>query len=304
MTDSYGTMPPNIPESEPAGAPPAGSPATSTGAPSSTGTGYPSTGASGGGTSGTGSTTDVAKDQAQQVAGDARAGGQHVAGVAKEETKHVASEAASQAQNLWYQTRSELVDQTSQQQQRVAGGLRSLGEELASMARSSEQQGVASDLAHRAAEQARTAAQWLENREPGSVVDEVKRFARRKPGTFLAMAAGLGVLGGRLSRSMMPQHESGSSDLYRQGAGTPTHVTSGVTPVSSEYGTMSDTTTYAGVRSAPTGMNPAVDPTPGPVVDPDTGGVIDPLAPVDPRTGRARTGAGRDTDVTGGDVAR
>ena len=70
------------------------------------------------------------------------------------------------------------------------------------MARNSEQDGVATDLARQAADKARQAAGWLADRDPGSLLDEVRSFARRKPGTYLAIALGAGVLAGRLTRGL------------------------------------------------------------------------------------------------------
>jgi len=153
------------------------------------------------------STSEVAKEQTRSVGADAKEGGRHVADVAKEETRNVAAETKNQARDLWDQTRSELADQAGQQQRRVADGLRSLGQELSSMADGSNQQGLASDLAGRSAEQAHKLAAYLDGREPGALIEEVRRFARRRPGTFLAVAAGIGVAAGRLSRGMMPEHD-------------------------------------------------------------------------------------------------
>ena len=150
-----------------------------------------------------GSTTDVAKDQAKSVASDAKQGGQQVAQTAKEQTQEVASEAKYQAQHLYEQVRGEFGDQAATQHQRAASGLRSLGDELGAMARGqSTQQGVASDLAQQASERVSALASWLESREPGDVLNEVTSFARRKPGTFLAAAAAVGFLGGRLTRGL------------------------------------------------------------------------------------------------------
>ena len=70
------------------------------------------------------------------------------------------------------------------------------------MARNSEQDGVATDLARQAADKARQAAGWLADRDPGSLLDEVRSFARKKPGTYLALALGAGVLAGRLTRGL------------------------------------------------------------------------------------------------------
>jgi len=116
-------------------------------------------------TGGQQSSTDVAKDQAGAVAGTASDAGKHVAGVAGEQAGQVASEASQQVRDLVHQTRGELTEQAATQQKRVAGGLRSLGEELHSMAQNSEQKGPATDLVKQAAERTGKVASWLEDRE-------------------------------------------------------------------------------------------------------------------------------------------
>ena len=70
------------------------------------------------------------------------------------------------------------------------------------MAAASDQPGVATDLVRQAAERSSAVASWLDGRDPGSLLTEVKSFARQRPGTFLLLAAGAGVLAGRLSRSL------------------------------------------------------------------------------------------------------
>ena len=98
------------------------------------------------------------------------------------------------------QSRSELTEQARSQQQRLTSNLRTLTDELDSMAGQGEQQGVAHDLVRQISQQARALGDWLDGNEPGAVLDEVKRFARRKP--FLAVAAGLGILSGRMTRGL------------------------------------------------------------------------------------------------------
>ncbi len=92
--------------------------------------------------------------------------------------------------------------QAQVQQDRVATGLRALGDQLSSMAHTSQDKGVATDLAAQAAEKAHQFAGWLEQRDPGSVLDEVRAFARHRPGAFLAIALGAGVVTGRLVRGL------------------------------------------------------------------------------------------------------
>jgi phytoene dehydrogenase-like protein len=142
----------------------------------------------------------VAKEQAGKVGQGAADAGQHVAGVAKDQAANVASEATQQAKNLLDQTTSELREQAAAQQQQIAAGIRSLSSELASMADRSDQSGTASDLVRQASQQTEKIASWLDERDPGSLVQEVSSFARRRPGAFLAIAAGAGLLAGRLTR--------------------------------------------------------------------------------------------------------
>ena len=127
-------------------------------------------------------TKDVAKDEAHATGEQAKEGAKHVAEVGKDEAKNVVHETGQQAKELWQQTRSQLLDQSAQQQTRVAEGLRSLSQELSGMARGSEQQGVASDLAQQASQRMGDVAGWLDQRDPGSLVSEVKQFARQRPG--------------------------------------------------------------------------------------------------------------------------
>lgn len=152
-------------------------------------------------------------ERAAEVKDTSAAAGQHVAGVATEELHKVGSESKRQAKDLYRQTQNELADQAATQQKRVASGIRSLGDQFGSMADSSQSQGVASDLAHQAASRAASVADWLDQRDPGSLLDEVKGFARRSPGTFIAIAAVAGVLAGRLTRSVVAEaHEPTDTD--------------------------------------------------------------------------------------------
>lgn len=145
---------------------------------------------------------DAAKHEAADLKETATEQAANVAGTAKDEAAGVAREAKSQAKDLYAQTQAELKDQAGRQQQRVASGLRSLGDELGSMASSSESQGLASDLVRQVSERAGGAASWLDARDPGSLLSEVKSYARRKPGTFIAAAAIAGVVAGRLTRAL------------------------------------------------------------------------------------------------------
>jgi uncharacterized protein YjbJ (UPF0337 family) len=161
---------------------------------------------------GDGSTTEVAKAQAGEVADTAKQAGAQVAGTVKEQAGQVTAEAKNQAKQLLSQAQWELSEQAAATQQRVSEGLHALAEELSGMARNSEQDGVATDLARQAADKARQAAGWLADRDPGSLLDEVRSFARHKPGTYLAIALGAGVLAGRLTRGLTAPTDNHTPD--------------------------------------------------------------------------------------------
>jgi hypothetical protein len=145
---------------------------------------------------------DIARDEAADVKDKAMDAGQHVAGVAKEQTGKVAAEAQAQAKDLLAKSQEELRSQAAQQQQRAATGLHSLAQELHAMAEGSEDPGFASDLVREAARRTSSMADWLSDREPGELLDEVRSFARQRPGTFLSLAAAAGLVTGRLGRGL------------------------------------------------------------------------------------------------------
>ena len=118
--------------------------------------------------------------------------------------------------------------QAADQKGTLVSWLRGLAEELRSMAdaprrdplaygpSSAGAPGFATGLAERGADYARSAASWLEDREPSAVLDEVGSFARRRPGTFLAIAAVAGVVAGRLTRGLTAG-EDGHEDRLEGG---------------------------------------------------------------------------------------
>ncbi len=197
--------------------------------------------------------------ETKQAAGD-------IASTAGQEAKQVTREAKDQVQALWSQTRRDLTEQAATQQTRVAGSLRELADQLGSMAGAADHDGMAVGLVDDVARRAGDAATWLDQRDPGSLLEEARSFARQRPGTFLAIAAGVGVLAGRLSRSLVDEardsdDSSGATGSTASGQfgdtnGSPTGGT-GYGTATGEYGTGS----FGTARStAGTGMPPATSP--------------------------------------------
>jgi len=191
-----------------------------TNVPYGSGPGSPGVGTSQG-TGESGSAATGVKERASEAASQVGDAGRDVAQDAKEKARDVAHEAKDRARGLVDQTRTELADQARTQQERLAGGLRSLGDELRQMADGTEDPGYATDLVRRAGDATGQVAQWFEDREPSSVLHEVESFARRRPGTFLLLAAGAGLLVGRLVRGMKDAPDTGSDRADdTSGAGT------------------------------------------------------------------------------------
>jgi hypothetical protein len=151
----------------------------------------------------------VVKDQATGLSQGAAEAGKHTAETVREQASNVTAEAGRQGRDLLRQAQGQLREQAGQQQQRLASDLRAISDELSSMARQSDQPGVAADLARQAAGTTRNVARWLDDRDPGQLLEDVKGFARQRPGVFLALAAGAGLLAGRLTRGLAAEAHDG-----------------------------------------------------------------------------------------------
>lgn len=167
-------------------------------------------------------------DAASQV-GEA---GRETAHEAKERARDVVHEATDRTRGLVDRTRTELRSQAASQQRHLATGLRALGDELGQMADGAQDPGFATDLVQHAADATGRAAQWFEGREPVDVLHQVEDFARRRPGLFVALAAGAGLLVGRFVRGAKDASDRGTGEERpdpaahdrTEGGGTPPAV--------------------------------------------------------------------------------
>ncbi len=222
-------------------------------------------GTTGGNSGSDDSKKSVAKDQAKQVGQEGKEAAKNVAGTAAAEAKTVAAEAGSQAKNLLGTVTSEVKSQAGSQQQKITEGIRGIANELKSMAEKSDNHMVSS-VVQQASQRTDTAASWLEGRDASDILEDVKAFARRKPGTFLAIAAGSGLVVGRLTRGLTGNRSdstSGGQGLASTGTATDTYP--GYTEVGS--GAYSGTPASAGFGDTTHGQHVAesspafVDPT-------------------------------------------
>jgi hypothetical protein len=229
----------------------------------------------------TSSTKDVAKNEAANVGQTAKEAGSQVASTAADQAKEVADVTKRQAQDLLQQGRYQVREQASTQQHKAAQGLSSIAEELRGLANgtSTGAPGPARDLLEQASGKVEEFSTWLQSREPADLLDEVRAFARRKPGMFLLGAAAAGVLAGRMTSGVKAVHtDSGDRNIGGRYSGGTNYVD----PAPAYgYGTTGTTGTYVETTTTytePTGTGTPLPPPPYGTVPP-AGSVVPPTTP-------------------------
>jgi hypothetical protein len=159
----------------------------------------------------TSGTADVAKEQASQVSGAAQEQASAVAGTAKEQAAQVAGDVRAHAQDLMGQTTSQVGAQADEQTQRLAGNLRQVSEHFRTMATSGEPGSTAHTLVDEASRRSGELSAYLDGHQVGEIINDVKGFARRRPGAFILGSAIAGLLVGRLGRAVKDAPDSENS---------------------------------------------------------------------------------------------
>jgi hypothetical protein len=148
------------------------------------------------------STAKVVAREASTVASSGVEAAKKVADEASAQVKDVAQQAKAQLTDLVGQTRAEVLQQAQARGEQAARGLRTLSDQIRAL--SDGRPGEAGPLMSYldgARERVVGFAETLERRGPQGLLDDVSRFARRKPGAFLLVAATTGFAVGRLVRA-------------------------------------------------------------------------------------------------------
>lgn len=162
----------------------------------------------------------TAKQQTQQVAATAAEGAKDVAHEASEQLHQVAEDASAQARELLHQATSELKTQAGAQTERAAGGLHTLAGQIEALVNGRpEEAGPVADYARQLNGKVEELASRLEQRGPEGLLDDVQRFARRRPGAFLAGAAAAGFLASRFFRGNQAAQDGGSGGQHHVATG-------------------------------------------------------------------------------------
>jgi len=187
----------------------------------------------------------TAKQEASNVASSAADNAKQIATEATTQAKVVAQQAKQQVTTLFDQTRHELRQTTDQKGQQAATGLKTLADQLRSLANGQpEQAGQLQQYVQEAQDRVSSFATRLENDGPQAVLEDVKRFARQRPAMFLAFAAGAGFAIGRVVRAgaaaSAEQNESDAAGMYGQYGMTTPYAAPGEFATGTDYGATGD----------------------------------------------------------------
>lgn len=132
-------------------------------------------------------------------------------------------------------TVAQVNEQGAAQRDRLVELLRGVSRDLREMAERGDGSSLAGQLVRQSADRADRVSSSLDGREPSDLVDEVRGFARRKPGTFLLGALIAGVVAGRFARGSKdadssPGSSSSPGPAHRQETPAPTPVTGPIQP--------------------------------------------------------------------------
>ncbi|CAL9676979.1 hypothetical protein SUDANB1_07953 [Streptomyces sp. enrichment culture] len=179
----------------------------------------------------------TAKQEASATAGQAREGASQVVGTATDQVRAVTSEARAQAGAMAGDLRTRVTEEAESQTRRGARVMRQWADDLSGLADSADADSPARSLVTQAADRGHRAADYLDTRGVGGLVDDLQDFARRRPGAFLGGAVVAGFAVGRLAkagsktdgsgqgRSAQPHTSAGAQSLPEDAArpGLPGH---------------------------------------------------------------------------------
>ncbi|MCE7082926.1 hypothetical protein [Streptomyces sp. ST2-7A] len=174
---------------------------------------------SGESTDATGRARVVGQEAGEEASATARVAGQAAESTmetAGREAGAVMEEARHQADTAVRELRTRVSEEAGEQTRRAAGTLRRWADDLAEMAEHGPDDSPARTMVAQSARRGHRAAEYLDHSGVDGLLNDLRRFARRRPGAFLASAALTGLVVGRLARA---SREDGSSDT----SGHPTH---------------------------------------------------------------------------------
>ena len=194
------------------------------------------------------STTDTAKEQATNVAGSAQ-----------DKAKDVANEAQDHARRLVVDARSRARDQAEDQTARASEAARDASRQLSDMADGADQDSYLTSLTRDGANRLDRIATRLDEGGLDGAIEEVRRFGRQRPGAFIAVAFGAGLLAGRVLRNADTTALKDAADPRQEGTGGGSSGGDGRSGQPSMPPPAGGTTPAPGTMGAPTQTEPAYE---------------------------------------------
>ncbi|MEX2504332.1 MAG: hypothetical protein WD378_05745 [Egicoccus sp.] len=230
-------------------------------------------------------TVDLTKEEGRQVKDETQQQAGAVAGTAKEQAGNVANEAMGHARDLTENAKQQLHEQARQQTDALGGVIGTFGDRVHALADGNvDEAGPIGDYAQRLAGQVDQVAGRVNELGFDGMIDEVQRYARRRPGAFLLGATVAGFAASRLARGAKSGQQGDSTGANRSaGMSTQDRGVAATRPISAN----------------PTGGS--IPPTPGGALNPPTtaggmtgGAAVSPPPPMPrdagPVTGSPATG--------------
>jgi hypothetical protein len=154
----------------------------------------------------------AAATQTKDVAAEASRAAGDVASTALERAGEVQQEAVAQVRNLVGETTSQVRAEAEAQAVKLAQGISGIGDQLRALVEGRPEDAEAiRDYLQQGADKLAAFADRLQSQGLDGTIDEVQRFARRRPGLFLLGAIGVGFGVGRLARNAQAASSSTTS---------------------------------------------------------------------------------------------
>lgn len=168
------------------------------------------------------STTDrkqAAREQGQQVKGSAQDAASNVAGTAGERAQEIRQQAGTHARGIAGEAGRQLRSRANQETERAGTALSTAGSQLQALAEGrTDEAGVFGEYVQQAAESVNRWADSVQERGFDGLVDDLRTYARRKPGMFLLSAVAAGVVAGRFGRNLREEMSDDSGGSSSSGA--------------------------------------------------------------------------------------
>jgi hypothetical protein len=153
--------------------------------------------------------TGTVKEQGAAVTGAAQAGGQRVVAEAANQVGELSGQVQTQFKELLGRSQEEFSGRAAEQTDKAAVQLRGVAGELRALAEGRPDDAPrARDYVGQAAERVEAYAGRLDRDGFAGVANDLGRFARRRPGTFLLGAVAAGFVAGRLARGAQTVSDS------------------------------------------------------------------------------------------------